>query len=90
MINKAEENSREALGNTNEIQELLKKILEKLEENKAGDEEEGSNSEEDVDIKGKGKRATKKQSCYYVSKFYLSFLFYSYFTLNHLFHWHRI
>jgi hypothetical protein len=74
------------LGNTKEIQELLKKILEKLEENKFGNEEDGSDAEEDVDIKGKGRKGTKKQPWYHVSKFYLSFLFYSYFTHSQLFH----
>jgi len=76
-INKAEENSREALGNIKEIKELLLKALEKFQENKS-DAEDNSDAEEDVDIKGKGKRKTQKKPWYHVSKIYLPFLVYLY------------
>ena len=59
MINKAEENSREVLGNIKEIKELFLKALEKFQENKS-DAEDNSDAKEDVDIKGKGKRKTQK------------------------------
>jgi len=67
-INKSEQNSREALGNTKEIMELVKNVLKQLKDKP--DDENVSSNDEDFGIKEKGKRMKYKQHWYHVRPLY--------------------